>query len=102
LRWWKQTGARTCRTIPTVAETIPGVVTATWVGLFAPAGTPKPIIERLNRIVVAALKRPEIGEKLKQQGASAVAGSPEELGQRMKAELESWGRIIPSIGIKPE
>jgi tripartite-type tricarboxylate transporter receptor subunit TctC len=88
--------------VPTVAETIPGVVTATWVGLFAPAGTPKPIIERLNRIVVAALKRPEIGEKLKQQGASAVAGSPEELGQRMKAELESWGRIIPSIGIKPE
>jgi len=88
--------------VPTVAETVPGVVTATWVGLFAPAGTPKPIIERLNKIAVEAFKRPDVIAKLKQQGATAIAGSPEELGQRMKAELESWGRIIPSIGIQPE
>ena len=88
--------------VPTVAETVPDVVTMTWLGLFAPAGTPKPIIERLNKIVVAALKRPDIIEKLKQQGASAVGGSPEELGERAKAELAHWGRVIPSIGITPE
>ena len=50
---------------------MPGVVTMTWVGLFAPAGTPKPIIDRLNKIVVDALKRPDVIEKLKQQGATA-------------------------------
>jgi tripartite-type tricarboxylate transporter receptor subunit TctC len=88
--------------VPTVAETIPGVVTATWVGLFAPAGTPRPIIDRLNKIVVDTLKRPDVIEKLKQQGATAVGGSPEELGKRVHEELTSWGRIIPSIGIKVE
>lgn len=88
--------------VPTVAEAVPGVVTATWVGLFAPAGTPRPIIERLNRIAVEAFKRPDVIAKLKQQGMSAIAGSPEELGQRVRAELESWGRIIPAIGIQPE
>src|SRR5262245_6044890 len=88
--------------VPTIAETVPGVVTATWVGLFAPAGTPKAIIDRLNRIVVEALKRPDIIEKLRQQGAIAVAGTPEELGERVRTELARWGRIIPSIGLVPE
>ena len=88
--------------VPTIDETIPGVVTATWVGLFAPAGTPRPIIDRLNKIVVDALKQPDTIEKLKQQGANPVAGSPEELAGRIKTELANWGRIIPSIGIKPE
>jgi tripartite-type tricarboxylate transporter receptor subunit TctC len=88
--------------VPTVAETVPGVVTATWVGLFAPAGTPRPIVERLNKIAVDVFKRSDVIAKLKQQGASAVAGTPEELGQRVRAELESWRRIIPSIGIQPE
>ncbi len=88
--------------IPTVAETVPGVVTATWVGLLAPAGTPRPIVERLNKIVNDALKRPEIAARFKPQGATAVGGTPEELGERIRSELESWGRIIPSIGIQPE
>src|SRR5262245_1407118 len=88
--------------VPTIAETVPGVVTATWVGLFAPAGTPRPIIDRVNRIVVDTLKRPDIIEKLKQQGAIAVGSTPEQLGERITAELASWGQIIPSIGIQPE
>ena len=88
--------------VPTVAETVPDVVTMTWVALFAPAGTPKPIIDRLNKIVADALKRTDIIEKLKQQGASAVGGPPEELGGRMKTEIAHWGRVIPSIGITPE
>jgi putative tricarboxylic transport membrane protein len=88
--------------VPTVAETVPGVVTATWVGLFAPAGTPRPIIDRLNKIALETLKRPDVIEKLRQQGASPVGGSPEELAERMDKEIASWGRIIPSIGIKVE
>jgi tripartite-type tricarboxylate transporter receptor subunit TctC len=88
--------------VPTVAETVPGVVTATWLGLFAPAHTPRPIVDRLNKIVNDALKRPEFAAKLKPQGASALGGTPEELSQRIRTELESWGRIIPSLGIQPE
>src|SRR5262249_8139093 len=88
--------------LPTAAATVPGVLTATWVGMFAPAGTPQPIIERLNKIVVEALKRPDIIAQLKQQGATPVGDTPEGLGTRMKNEIESWGRIIPSIGIQPE
>ena len=88
--------------VPTIAETVPGVVTATWIGVFAPAGTPKPIVDRLNKIIVDALKRPDIVEKLKQQGAIAVASTPEGLGERVKTELANWGQIIPSIGIQPE
>jgi len=88
--------------LPTVAETVPGVVTATWVGMFAPAGTPKPIVDRLNSIVVDALKRPEIIAQLKQQGATPVGDTPDQLSARMKNEIENWSRIIPSIGIQPE
>src|SRR5262245_43558282 len=86
--------------VPTVAETLPGVVTTTWVGLFAPAGTPRPIIDRLNKIAVEAMRRPDTVEKLKQQGTIPVASTPEQLAERVDAELASWGRIIPSIGIQ--
>jgi tripartite-type tricarboxylate transporter receptor subunit TctC len=88
--------------VPTVDETVPGVVTMTWVGLFAPAGTPRPIVDRLNKIVVDALKRPDVIKKLKQQGATPVGGTPEDMSERMKTELAHWGRVIPSIGITPE
>src|SRR5262249_11704607 len=88
--------------VPTGAETLPGVVTTTWVGRFAPAGTPRPIIDRLNKIAVEALRRPDTVEKLKQQGTIPVASTPEQLAERVDAELASWGRIIPSIGIQSE
>src|SRR5262245_51503326 len=88
--------------VPTIAETVPGVVTATWVGLFAPAGTPKAIIDRLNRIVVEAIKPPDIVGKPRQRPAIALAGTPEDLCEPVRTELASWGRIIPSIGIHPQ
>jgi tripartite-type tricarboxylate transporter receptor subunit TctC len=88
--------------VPTVSETVPGVVTATWVGLFAPAGTPQPIIEKLNRAAVAALRRPDVIEKLRLQGARAVGSTPDELGRLVRSEYEHWGKVIPSLGIQPE
>jgi len=88
--------------VPTIDETVPGVVTATWVGMFAPAGTPPAIVEKLNRSAVDALRRPEVIEKLKLQGANAVASTPEELGMLVKDELDRWGTIIPALGIEQE
>jgi tripartite-type tricarboxylate transporter receptor subunit TctC len=88
--------------LPTVAETLPGVVTATWVGIYAPAGTPPSIIDKLNKAAVAALKQPDVLEKLKIQGARPVGSSPDELSRLVKAELESWGKIILASGIQRE
>lgn len=88
--------------VPTIAETVPGVVTYTWVGVFAPAGTPKPIVDRINGIIAEAIKTPESAAKLKTQGATAAGGSPADLEKSMKAEYAHWTKVIPSIGLKPE
>ncbi len=88
--------------VPTISETVPGVNTYTWVGVFAPAGTPQPIVERINRVVGEAIKKPENVAKLKLQGATAAGGTPADLAKAMKAEFDHWTQVIPSIGIKPE
>lgn len=88
--------------VPTIAETVPGVVTYTWVGVFAPAGTPKPIVDRINGIIAEAIKKPDFVAKLKTQGATAVGGSPADLQKSMKVEYDHWTKVIPSIGLKPE
>ena len=88
--------------VPTIAETVPGVVTATWLGLFAPAGTPQAIVDKLNKAAVDALKRPDVIAKMKQQGAKAVGSTPAELTNLVRTELDHWAKIIPSIGIQPE
>ncbi len=88
--------------VPTISETVPGVVTYTWVGVFAPAGTPKPIVDRINGIIAEAIKKPEFIAKLKTQGATAAGGTPEDLQKSMKTEFDHWSKVIPSIGISPE
>lgn len=88
--------------VPTISETVPGVVTNTWVGLLAATGTPKPIVDRLNQAAVSTLRNAETVAKLKVQGWTAVGSTPGELENVMKEELLRWGKIIPSIGIKPE
>ncbi len=88
--------------IPSINETVPGVETVTWLGLFAPAGTPQPIIDKLNGAVKQAISDPDLVQKFKLQGMAARADTPAELATRVKTELDMWGRIIPSIGISPE
>ena len=88
--------------IPTIAETVPGVITFTWVGVFAPAGTPKPIVDRINAIIADAIVTPDFIAKLKTQGATVAGGTPEDLQKSMKAEYDHWTKVIPSIGITPE
>jgi tripartite-type tricarboxylate transporter receptor subunit TctC len=88
--------------VPTISETVPGVDTFTWVGVFAPLGTPKPIVDRINAIVAETIKKPDVIAKLKTQGATAAGGSPEDLQKSMKAEYDHWTKVIPSIGLKSE
>jgi len=88
--------------LPTIDETIPGVINIGWNGLFAPAGTPAPIIDKLNAVTAAALKRPDVIAKMKQQGLTPMSDTPAEFAKLIADEVAYWGKVIPSIGIKPE
>lgn len=86
--------------VPTVAERLPGYQVDLWWGFFVPAGTPRPIVEKLNAEIQAALKAPEVRERLAPQGFNFVSGSPEDLRAYMKAEMGKWGEVVKKSGIK--
>ena len=79
---------------------LPGYESNAWYALLAPAKTPQPIIEQMNREVVKVLKLPDIRESLLQQGAEPVGSTPEELGALVKADIEKWTRVVRTAGIK--
>ena len=83
--------------VPTIDETLPGVVTNTWVGFFAPAGTPPAIVDKLNKAMTLALKQPDTVAKFKVQGLTPIGSSPDELRTIVKEEIERWGKILPAI-----
>lgn len=79
--------------IPTVAETIPGFEAVSWGGVMAPAGTPAPIIQRLNAEILKILKMPDVAEKLKGFGAETVGSTPKQFDAYVKAEIAKWGKV---------
>jgi len=89
--------------LPTMAEAgVPGVVSATDYALYAPAGTAKEIILRVNRETNALLQTPELRAKLAAQGIEALGGTPESLGAELAEDIATWGRVIAEARIKPE
>jgi tripartite-type tricarboxylate transporter receptor subunit TctC len=81
--------------LPTVAESgVPGYESLSWSGIAVPAGTPRPVVERLNKDLNAVLAQPEMRQKLADQGAEAVGGSPENFARHIRAEREKWSRLI--------
>ena len=89
--------------LPTMAEEgVRGVVSATDYALYAPAGTPKDVVARLNRDVNAVLELPDLREKLAAQGIEAVGGTPESLAAELAEEVVRWGRVIAAAKVKPE
>jgi len=89
--------------IPTVAEAgVPGFEYVTWYGLFAPAGTPREIIGRLNALVVKTLADPEISKRFSTQGAEPMSNSPEQLAQYRRSEFERWRKLIAELKLKVE
>jgi tripartite-type tricarboxylate transporter receptor subunit TctC len=87
--------------IPTIAESgVPGYEAYSWVGMIAPANTPKEIVTRLNREIVDILKQKDVEEKLNQQGAIPVGDTPEQFGNYINAEIKKWGAIVKSANIK--
>ncbi|CAN7510955.1 tripartite tricarboxylate transporter substrate binding protein [Rhizobium sp. LjRoot98] len=86
--------------VPTIAETIPGYETYTWNALFAPAGTPKEAIDRLNAAAKKALADPTVAEKMKEFSATIVASTPEELATHVTAELAKWGPVVKDANVQ--
>jgi len=74
----------------------------TWFGLFAPAGTPKDIIGRLNAEVVRIIARPDIKQTFASMGIDGFTSTPEELGDYVKSEIQKWARLTKDAGIQPE
>jgi len=88
--------------IPTIAESIPGFEATTWFAMFAPAGTPKPVIDRLNAEVLRVFRLPDVAERLKTLGLEAVLSSPEELSTYQASEITKWTKVVKESGAKAE
>lgn len=102
-----QTGATRSRhfpNIPTVAESgIPGIDALAWWGMVAPAGTPEPLLRRVNVAMVEALQKPELRDRLASPlGIDAVASTPEFFREFLGRQIETWGRVIRDQNIRPE
>jgi tripartite-type tricarboxylate transporter receptor subunit TctC len=89
--------------VPTVAESgVPGYEYATWYGLFAPAGTPRPVIAQLNKAVAAALNNPELAQSLASQGSEPNPTTPDELARFVKSEHDRWSRVVRAAHLTAE
>ncbi|MBX9811648.1 MAG: tripartite tricarboxylate transporter substrate binding protein, partial [Burkholderiales bacterium] len=94
---------KTLPDVPTISESgVPGYEMAPWVGLFAPAGTPKAIIDKLNAEANKALKLPDVVQKLESQALDPWTSTPEEFNARLKVDYEKYGKLIQLTGAKIE
>ena len=90
-------------TVPSVVEAgFPDLVVTSWQAVVAPAKTPRDIVMKLNDATVRTLRSPEVRERMNAIGFDVVAGTPEEFGAFMKAEVERWTKVVERGGIKPE
>jgi tripartite-type tricarboxylate transporter receptor subunit TctC len=88
--------------LPTIADTVPGYESTSWLGLLAPAATPRPIIERLNAAINKGLEDPTIRKRLDDLGVERAGGTPEAFAAYLKAKVEETDRIAKAAGLKPE
>jgi len=89
--------------LPTVAESgLPGFEAIAWYNMFAPAGTPRSIVNRINAEVNRLLAQPEVRERLLALGVAPFTGTPEALGDYLKSEVARWAKVIKEAGIKLE
>ena len=87
---------------PPIRQTVPNFSADVWFGLFAPAGTPREVLARLNEAINAALAQPEVRAKFEAAGASATGSSPDQLGARIAEEYGNWATVIKEANIKAE
>ena len=88
--------------VPTIGESLKGFEADSWFGLMMPAGTPREIIMKMNAEVLKILVSQEVKDRLLAQGGVAAGGTPEQLAERIKADIAKWGKVARTAGIKIE
>jgi len=88
--------------VPAIAETVPGYSVESWYGLYAPAGTPADVIQKLNAAAKKAAHSPEFAKKVEQEGLVVTASDPAEFDRYVKAEEARWRKIVKENNIKPD
>jgi tripartite-type tricarboxylate transporter receptor subunit TctC len=87
--------------VPTVAELgYPGFEATLWLGVFAPAGTPKPIIDRLNKTLLEIVATEDFKALMERNGADPISNSPEQFASMLRAELERYGKVVKTLGLR--
>ena len=87
--------------LPTIAESgLPGFESSVWFGLFAPAGTPAPVLARLNADVNRILKDKQVNDQLVRGGFFPVGGTAEELGKVLTGDVDRWAKVVKAANVK--
>jgi tripartite-type tricarboxylate transporter receptor subunit TctC len=89
--------------VPTMGESgFPGYEPLGWVGMFVPAGTPKPIVEKISRDVMRVVKMPDVVARLNEQTLVPVGDAPESFAATLRQDMALWAKIVAEAGIKPQ
>ena len=88
--------------LPTISETVPGYEANGWYGSFAPAATPKDLINRVNGEMNRIMKMPDVTQRLAGDGVEAVGTTPEQFGVYLKQEIAKWGKVVKASGAKAD
>jgi tripartite-type tricarboxylate transporter receptor subunit TctC len=88
--------------VPPIADTLPGYEARGWNGILAPAGTPRNIIDKLHKEIVAIVRSPDFAKNLANEGAFAVGNTPAEFAEVIRADMKKWAAVIKEAGIKGE
>jgi tripartite-type tricarboxylate transporter receptor subunit TctC len=89
--------------VPTIAELgYPDFEISSWQGMFAPAGTPKDVIAKVNAETTKLLKQPEVLARIRKEGADPIGSSPEQFDKRIRNEVEKWSRVAKAAGLTPK
>jgi tripartite-type tricarboxylate transporter receptor subunit TctC len=88
--------------VPTVAETVPGFEATTWFAVFAPAGTPKDVVTKINAEMQRVFKLPDVAEKMKTLGLEPWISTPEELTKYQASEITKWAKVVKDSGARAD
>ena len=87
--------------LPTVAESgLPGYEVSAWFGIFAPAGLPQPVAQRLNAEFVKVMREPDLKQRLASLGADPLTSSPEQFSAYLRSEIDKWAKVVKESGAK--